>query len=590
MKQTLSRLSVLVVIVSVAAQAGAVEPLIGAGEVDAVTVYRGQALVTRVVEVPGPAGLREVLVTDLPQHIVPNSIYAESANGLEVRSVSYRERPVSEDVREEVRELDVKIRDFEDQLRANQAQQKVVEKQRAYLDKLEQFSATTSHAELSSGVLNAQTLKDLTEYVFSQRSELVERELALATGTRDLSEQLDLVRRHREKITGASSRTMREAVVYVHSDIADGSKLRLRYMVNQAGWEPSYTARRDGDAGRVALRYLAMVHQSSGEDWKNASLTLSTATPSLTAISPTLIPMEVTLTSQQTTQQAASAAVVEQQQRELAVQLWRGNVGWNYNHVTFDKRYQNQKMNSIAGQIQNMELNNAFARVNFAAAPSEDRGFCVTYELSDRLSLPSRADRQLIQIASLTLDSEYYKIATPVLTPFVYNEASVTNGKELVLLAGPIASYANGQFVGHGRIATVAAGERFTVGFGIDSTLRASRQLVEREESIQGGNRVIDFAYRLSMENFGGEPATVRVMDRLPMAKESQVRLELAAEVDKSLSRDAEYRSGPCKNGILRWQADVPAHATGANIATIDYQFRLEHDRQMTIGGLAMVR
>src|ERR1700686_1511857 len=89
------------------------------GRLDEVTVYRGQALVTRLVEVPGAAGLREVIVTELPEHVQPASIYAESADGVEVRSVLYRIRPVEQDVREEVRKLDEQIRSVQDHVQTN---------------------------------------------------------------------------------------------------------------------------------------------------------------------------------------------------------------------------------------------------------------------------------------------------------------------------------------------------------------------------------------------------------------------------------------------------------------------------------------
>src|SRR5688572_20826655 len=75
------------------------------GKIDAVTVYRGQALVARVVDVPAPGGLREIVITDLPVQVLPNSLFAESLDGAEVRSVLFRERAVSQDVREEVRKL-----------------------------------------------------------------------------------------------------------------------------------------------------------------------------------------------------------------------------------------------------------------------------------------------------------------------------------------------------------------------------------------------------------------------------------------------------------------------------------------------------
>ena len=44
------------------------------------------------------------------------------------------------------------------------------------------------------------------------------------------------------------------------------------------------------------------------------------------------------------------------------------------------------------------------------------------------------------------------------------------NSSKMVLLAGPVSTYIDGQFVGHGDVPTVSIGESFTVGLGIDSS------------------------------------------------------------------------------------------------------------------------
>ena len=212
-------------------------------------------------------------------------------------------------------------------------------------------------------------------------------------------------------------------------------------------------------------------------------------------------------------------------------------------------------------------------------------GVTVTYRIADRTSLPSRSDRQLIRIAPLPMSGNFYKVAIPVLTSYVYEEAAVTNKTEMVLLAGPVATYLAGQFVGHGTIPTVAVGESFTVGFGIDSSLRAARQLVERKENVQGGNRVVEFTYRLALENFGSAPATVRLLDRLPKGKKSDIKLSLIDE-GRELSDDAAYQHADRKQGILRWDIEVPSRAVGPEAKAIEYRFRLEYDKQMIIGGL----
>src|ERR1019366_54112 len=112
-------------------------------------------------------GLGEIVVSDLPDRIVPASIFAEAGaagagDGVEVRSVRYRERPIGQDVRDEVRKLDDQIQQLNDKLAAIAKQQQLLQEQRTYLDKLENFSAPTATVEMTKGVLNAEQLKSLT--------------------------------------------------------------------------------------------------------------------------------------------------------------------------------------------------------------------------------------------------------------------------------------------------------------------------------------------------------------------------------------------------------------------------------------------
>ena len=81
-------------------------PTVVTGKVSHVTLYRGQALVTRTLPIEGEQGNLEVIVTDLPEQILPGSTFAEGDEGIEVRAVQYRNRAVGEEPREEVRALD----------------------------------------------------------------------------------------------------------------------------------------------------------------------------------------------------------------------------------------------------------------------------------------------------------------------------------------------------------------------------------------------------------------------------------------------------------------------------------------------------
>src|SRR5689334_19082485 len=76
------------------------------GRVSQVTLYRGQAQVTRTVPVEGKAGSLEIIVSKLPEQVVPDSLFAEGGDAVEIRAVRFRTRAVGDQPREEVRKLD----------------------------------------------------------------------------------------------------------------------------------------------------------------------------------------------------------------------------------------------------------------------------------------------------------------------------------------------------------------------------------------------------------------------------------------------------------------------------------------------------
>ena len=89
-------------------------------------------------------------------------------------------------------------------------------------------------------------------------------------------------------------------------------------------------------------------------------------------------------------------------------------------------------------------------------------------------------------------------------------------------------------------VPTTAMGGSITAGFGIDASLRTSRELVDRTEQTQGGNTVTTFDYRLSVDNFGDKPARIRLLDRIPKPDGNMLKPTLVKS-SVELSKDPEY-------------------------------------------------
>lgn len=552
------------------------------GKIDAVTIYQGQALVTRIVEVDPTAENVEIVMSNLPAAIVPESVYAEGTNGVRVRSVGYRERTVAQDTRAEVRALDDKLAALAAQIRALASQRTLADRRNQLLDKLENFSAERTTADLATGTLDAAALEKMTNYIFAQREELANKLLDIDEKNRDVEQQKHLLEKKRREITTDCTTKLREAVVAISADGAANGRVLLHYLVNNATWSPSYTLRGAESDPTLAVEYSASIQQRTGEDWDNVRMTLSTASPALIAAAPTLTPLEISFTRDP----AAPALQSFEVQRQAGQMLYDQLQTMNRDRFA-TTRDNSDKLNVAAGNFQAFEYGNDFkALKRIREELKADEGISVAYDLPDLTSIPNRPDRQSVQIASLTLPANYFKVAKPVLTTFVYNEAEATNASELVLLAAPSVSYLDGRFVGKGELPTVAVGETFQAGFGIDASLRAERELISKEERTQGGNRIVAMTYDLVLENFSDAKQAVRLYDRLPNTNKKDALKVTLRDGKDALSDDPQFLQHEQPNGILRWDVVANAESNNTKCHRVRYSFEMEYDKQMRIAGV----
>src|SRR4051812_16200007 len=285
--------AVLALMLSYCPQLVAAEP--AEGQITQVTMYRGQAQVTRTVPIEGNAGSLEIVVGKLPEQIEPSSLFAEGGDAVEIRAVRFRTRAVGEQPREEVRKLDREILDTQQQIDLAAKQQALLARRTEFLGKMEGFVVPTAHTDLAHGVLDAESLEKLSKFSFEEHEKVVAQEVELAKKAHDLNAQLVLLQRKHEEITAGASRTEREAVLFLQKQVAGPAEVKLNYLVNNCGWSPAYTMRSGEDRKKVRIEYNALIHQLSGEDWNNVNLTLSTASPALSASGPGLAPFHVTL-------------------------------------------------------------------------------------------------------------------------------------------------------------------------------------------------------------------------------------------------------------------------------------------------------
>ena len=84
------------------------------------------------------------------------------------------------------------------------------------------------------------------------------------------------------------ARTRYHIVVTTYAEFSTTGKIEVNYLVPNAGWIPAYDLRADNTSDPMTITYKARVFQSSGEDWDNIDLVLSTYNQNCFTTKPTM--------------------------------------------------------------------------------------------------------------------------------------------------------------------------------------------------------------------------------------------------------------------------------------------------------------
>jgi hypothetical protein len=649
----------------------------------AVTVYQGQALVTREVSVPEGEGTLELVVSPLPPQTVDNSLFTEGADGLRVLSTRFRTRAVKDDTRQEVRAKEKLIKQLSIDAQKLQKEATVCEQDLQYLQKLEGFTGESLATLTKQGRLDSAAVLSLSRFIMESRGAKSKNETELRQQLQANTEAAEFAKRQLAELSAGPGRLERDAVIVVHKSRPAAGAVRLGYLAGAATWSPQYRLRGGADNASVRLEYLAAVVQQTGEDWPDVRATLSTARPSIDAAPPEFLPLTMAIADagdagpreardnrsqrivvelgklvpmsfpnetpledvikyirsatkgpnfsegipiyvdplglQEAVKTMASPVVLdvkdvplrtslkvmlkqlglafevkdgllsitsqesidEASERSMGVGLsgMGGGMGGMGLSIEQAQASGGAMLNQAAATDQAQELHFAEGKgASEAETPRE--GPSVAFRIAGSLSIPSRRDPQLLEVARVELPSDYYAKATPVLTPRVYRLARLTNQSALVLLPGEATVYVGGDFVGRMKLPLVAAGEPFVAGFGVDPQLQVSRRLVHKSRSLQGGNQVFNYEFRIGLRNYRSGPVKLQLWDRLPRPQGEAVAVNLV-KTSAELSADPLFLRTARMDNLLRWDLTLPQGTVGDKTIYVNYEFRLEYARDL---------
>lgn len=556
-----------------------------------VTLYQGTALVTREVRIPADqGGSFEVVVSGLPTATDPESVFADEGKGVEVRSVTCRMRSSEETkrVESEVAKLDARIKTLQRKISTARNEIALRRIRQDFLRNLGDFVAPAARQEMAHGVVQAEELEKVTKMHFEEYETASTEIMKYDVEIDDDSEELSTLSSERQKLASGPTQIY-DAVVFVEKKAGEEAVFDLNYLVRDCGWSPVYNVRGETGGEAVKVEFNALIHQVSGESWEEAGLVLSTASPTVNAKNPELTPLYVQVrqmgvlpdqpSAEQNYAQAERYNVAVKGKQEANKKVLAGKSVEDFAIANF-------AANEMAASEQLVEVSMQSGQFRQLSLNKEEEDLAIQYSLAKPVTLVSRREAQMVPVLAADCPVEFYHVATPVLTSAVFREAEMVNTSGRDLLGGTVNVYLDQEFIGRTEMPSIARGRSYTLGFGVDGQLRARRSLVDRTETVQGGNRLVEIQVEVVLDNFKDQPVAVRLRARTPFMEDVASLRILMEETSAPLSKDRDYNRFERPKGVLRWDLNL-APGSGEKATALTYSYRLEFDKSVTLEELS---
>jgi uncharacterized protein (TIGR02231 family) len=509
---------------------------------DRVTVYDGQALIERLVATSADlAGPVTLIVGPFPLSANPDSFQTvvESGDvvvmGLETRTRAGE--PLAEGERERLRAaLDEKkraLRDLDAEFASISAGKEAV------------HSVLAGVAAGRGGVEGVASADQTIEYVRTKMRELdAEQARCERTATELNAAIADLEQQLAGGARLAAARYL-ELHLALHFQRPGDGVVRVSYLAQGARWDPTYDVRVAPDLTGVKVGFVAQVTQSTGEDWSEAEVLLSTSTPSI-GLDPPTPPVQTV------------------------------GLGWDRGLAAL----------GYAGDAA-PAAPAAAEREAFKAAPQpefRDRGLSQQFVLPGRKSVPSNGEAHRFLLREVPLEVRPYRYLVPSRSDRAFLRADVKLTGTVPLLAGQARIFLGPDYLGQASFPLLKPGDGTTLNLGMDPNLTVEWETLEDRRDNPGtfsisNTATITRVYRanLRLSAAARGPIEVIIEESIPLSNDNRIEVKAVQLQPAPLDTESD-RALRSERGLYRWRLNLAPGAT----QSVRWGYTLSFDEDLT--------
>ena len=321
-------------------------------------------------------------------------------------------------------------------------------------------------------------------------------------------------------------------------------KLGITYITTEAGWSPQYEARADFNTSKVDFNYFASIWQSTGEDWTDANVEISTSKPFVYGNLPDLTAWYVDIYTPRV-YLARSKSTFEEQNAPRAM------------------------MQQEASPAEDKLLNETEIK---------EQSTSFSFILPRKVNVVSDGQPHRVSISKESVDAKFSWFTVPKLIQNAFLKSSIKNPFSFPLMSGPISVFFDQKLVGTTFVNEVILPEgAMELSLGIDEGIKIERKLQKKYTDYAGILRketTVYFEYSIEITNGKSNEITLDLNDQFPVSRNEKVKVEMQIpkEGDATISEE----------GIILWKIKL---SPGMK-KSIPVKFSVSYPKEVTISGL----
>ena len=457
-------------------------------KIDNVTVFLNGAQVSRKATVQIPKGTTDLVFHDVSTAVNSQSIQVTTDFDITVLSVNHQINYIEEQSkREEITKLDTQLKALKEKLNYQMAMLQVFQQEENMLIKNQAIGG-------SNVLLKAADLKEAMDFQRARMTEVKNKQLEINQLISGINKDITKIQQQLNELNAQNTRASGEIVVTVVAKEAGLAKMGISYVVNNAGWYPSYDLRVTDISKPMYLKYKANVYQNTGEEWKDVKLTLSSGDPKESGTKPILVPWPL-YSIKFTPPVIAPDDQVKEEMRSQDI-------------------VEDRKIAKVRG-IEAVSRPAPMPRVMLTEGQT-----AFQFEIEQAYNIPSDGKQHTVDVQENTINATYEYFCVPKLDKDVFLTALITNWEDLNLLNGDANLYFEGTYLGKASLDTRNTKDTLEISLGRDKNILVNRTKLKEfsRNQILGSSKTDERSWEITIRNKKQQPINLTIQDQFPIA------------------------------------------------------------------------